>query len=338
MSHRLQLRWPELQLAIEMDVLEDHNPSLAATLLDSLPLVSIQSHAIVAGKQIYFPTRISPLDQEVASTERMDQQPAGRVNFEPFFQYISLNYGTISESVPAFPIGQVIETDLDVLSSVGGRVLTNLLYENSYIHVILERTGAETPLPESIEVEPASGRSDLDSSWTGLMRHLEREIERIWLAEPEDVRALRSGILADDAGVGDQYFSPWVMVSGLVRSLAVIDLASLVRLCGDEDFGLRHLKKILQEILRLPLGVMSYFGLPLLGDTLGAVQRAAPEIETRPEFDRLLNTLLIYVNRYNLWLHQTFPWRLGVLYPKFDPEEARSSLELLSSPSYSSQD
>lgn len=334
---RIRLRWPELGRSVQADLMESTNPALAKEVSENLPLISIQSHAVIAGEQMYFPTRIVLQNLGTASTEPMNSQPVGRVNFEPFFQYISMNYGPISEAVPAWPIAQVDEDDVASLKEIGGQVLHNLLYSNDFLHVILEDPDSrETTIPSEPQTSGSSLDIPEDLTWRELVSHLEEQTAAIWLTEPADVRALRSGILAEDAGVGDQYFSPWVMAAGLVRSLAITDLSTLVRLCEDDAFDLIQLRKVFYEVLALPVDVIGYFGLPILESSLRAAERVSPQIGDRDQYCHFLRKLMSYVNRYNLWLHQTFPWSLGLLYPKFDPERASTALDLASRPTFMS--
>lgn len=329
--------WPELNSSIQIDLMQEANLPVTEAILNRLPLFSIQSHAVVAGEQMYFPTRIVARKLQAARSELMNQQPIGRVNFEPFFQYISLNYGPISEAVSAWPIAQVVERDLPELTKIGRRVLNNLLHSDDFLHVVLDKPDGE---PASIPTPSGTSQRAIDDNtnmiWQDILTYLEEQLAVIWLSEPDDVRALRLGISPSEAGVGDQYFSPWVMVAGLVRSLAITDLATLVRLCDDESFRAAHLKKMFNEVLELPLDVIGYFGLPILGRNLQAARTAVQEIDDRGNCCLFFRTLMSYVNRYNLWLHQTFPWDLGQHFPRFDPDQARTALELASDPNLAS--
>ncbi|MCL4863243.1 MAG: hypothetical protein KJZ93_27815, partial [Caldilineaceae bacterium] len=173
-----------------------------------------------------------------------------------------------------------------------------------------------------------------EMAWSDLLHYIEAETDAIWVNEPQDVLALRLGVQTSEAGVYGQYFSPWVMVTGLVRSLAIVDLAALVRLARDETFTVAHLQRLVHEMLAVMLGVVSYFGLPQLAATLAAVDRTVDQIEEREDFSRFIRALHTNVNRYNLWLYQTFPWRLGVLFPKTNGMDAQTVLDLLSRPPY----
>jgi len=334
-NRTVRLRWPQLDTAIQVALLDDLNPDLANDLWTAAPLMSIQSHAVVAGQQMYFPTRLILPDPQAAYTEPMNAQPLGRINFEPFFQYISINYGPVSEAVPTWPVGQVAALDIPKLAGLGKRVWENLTRRENPLLVVVEPADT-APQVVSFAQLPAAQHTVtivLDT-WQAVLNHLEAETNAIWLAEPEDVRALRLGVNASDAGVYGQYFSPWIMVTGLTRSLAVVELASLARLCRNLAFSVDHLATMLREMLRLSLGVISYFGLPRLGASLHAVDQTVKQITEREDFTRFIGSLLTYVNRYNLWLHQTFPWYLGTLFPKANVSDAQSVVDLSSQPLY----
>ena len=81
MAHSVRFRWPQLGVTVQVGLLDDHNPELTHALWRQLPLLSIQSHAMVAGQQIYAPTRLSLADPDRAYTEPMNEQQPGRGNF-----------------------------------------------------------------------------------------------------------------------------------------------------------------------------------------------------------------------------------------------------------------
>jgi hypothetical protein len=332
LSPHLRFLWPQLEIAIHVAVLDDLNPDLSHKLWAACPFASIQSHAVGAGQQIYFPTRLVLPRPDSAFTEPMNEQLPGRVNFEPFFQYLSINYGPVSEAVPAWPIGQVIEQDVPLLATLGARIWANLISRQPPLLVMVDHAN-RAPQTVGLDDKTAAHRAVPPAAgWQDVLAHLKTETDAIWLSEPEDVRALRLGVASPEAGVYGQYFSPWVMVTGLVRSLGVVELATLVRLCSDPTFSTGQLVTLLREMLTLSLGVIGYFGLPRLGATLQAVHACIGAIEQQSDFAHLLAVLITYVNRYNQWLHVTFPWYLGTLFPKANVNDAQSIVSLSSSP------
>lgn len=301
--------FPELGQQVRCQLLGELNPALCEAVLRSLPIFSVQTHAVVAGKQIYFPTRLSLEDPNAARSEDMSRQPPGRINFEPFFQYISLNYGPVSEAVPAWPIAQVVEADLPLLPKLGELIWHNLLHGADTLHVILSRAGLSASVPDAgrrQHVAPTEGMNP-----RSLTELIVSETERIWLHEPQDSRELRTGRSNTEAGVAGQYFSPWVMVTGLIRGLSVVDVAALKRLSANGKMTPQQLAELLSELLLVTAGVTSYFGLPELGGMLKAVRASCPRFTDAAELGAFLSAFSTYLNRYNLWLHQGFPWRLG---------------------------
>lgn len=131
------MQWPELEMEVRVRLLNDINPALCNLLYDQLPLTSIQSHAVVCGAQMYFPFAVSVVPAGVRF-EDMATQPVGRMNIEPKFHYLSVNYGPNHEAVPALAVAQVMDEDLETLKAVGLLVWNNLLFSAEYLHVVLK--------------------------------------------------------------------------------------------------------------------------------------------------------------------------------------------------------
>ena len=136
------MKWPKLGYKVRINMLDDLNPRLCGILREQLPLTGIQSHAVVAGEQMYFPFAAPPVPDD-AKFEDMAAQPVGRINIEPKFHYLSVNYGPNHESVPALAVAQVVDEDLETLKIVGRLVWDNLLFSTEYLHVVLESIKGE---------------------------------------------------------------------------------------------------------------------------------------------------------------------------------------------------
>lgn len=130
------MEWPQLGKYVRFKLLEDKNPIVCEEIRKQLPVVSIQSHAVVCGKQMYCPFLYTK-DSGNAFYEDMSKQPEGRINLELKFLYLSVNYDVQHESIPTCPIGQVEEEDMHILKEVGEKIWYNLMYSDEYIKVII---------------------------------------------------------------------------------------------------------------------------------------------------------------------------------------------------------
>lgn len=138
----IAINWEALGISIRAELLRSINPIICEKFYESLPYKSIQSHAVVAGGQMYCPYRLI-VDAKDCNTENMAAQAMGRINMELDFQYLSINYGEITEAVPAVAILQVVDEDIDKLRDIGQRVWENLLNNNDYIVVSFEYLGGD---------------------------------------------------------------------------------------------------------------------------------------------------------------------------------------------------
>jgi len=136
------IRWKTLGCQVKAEILNERNPRACEEFKKSLPYRSIQSHAVVAGGQMYCPYRLI-LDEKDCVTENMAEQPPGRMNIELDFQYLSLNYDVITEAVPAVALLQIVDADLEKIPAIGERVWNNLLFSDEYIPVEFTYLGGE---------------------------------------------------------------------------------------------------------------------------------------------------------------------------------------------------
>lgn len=69
----------------------------------------------------------------------MNEQPVGRVNLELDFQYLAINYGPMSEPVPALPIAQIRDDDIEDIKMMGKMAWDNLLFSDEFLMVIFDK-------------------------------------------------------------------------------------------------------------------------------------------------------------------------------------------------------
>ena len=161
-----------------------------------------------------------------------------------------------------------------------------------------------------------------------LKKTIKAEIDSIWTEEPDDVRKMRRGFFPSGAGVYNQCFSVLVMAGSEVRNLSIHSFSNLVALSDSNHFSLEQLKIMTREMLRLTAGVIGYFGLERLGMILNSFLNSLGEIANKTELQELLSDLFTLTNRYQMWLHQTFPWHLSVFFPKNTKNQVEADLEI----------
>jgi len=142
MSKIFSMRWPKLGKAIEAEIIEKQDQALQERFWNALPFSSIQSHAVCAGIQMYCPFRLVYLPSN-PFYEPMNEQLVGRISLELDFQYLAINYGPMEEPVPALPIAQVKEKDIEDLKIVGKMAWNNLLFSHEFITVHFEKAESE---------------------------------------------------------------------------------------------------------------------------------------------------------------------------------------------------
>ena len=142
MKDYIKINFHKIDIEITAELLTDFNPHVCDEFNKTLPYRSIQSHAVVAGDQMYCPYRLI-VDREKCNFEDMSRQPDGRINIELDFQYLSINYGKMTEAVPAVALAQVVDADVPKLAVIGKAVWNNLLFEKDYILVEFLYLGSE---------------------------------------------------------------------------------------------------------------------------------------------------------------------------------------------------
>ena len=138
MDRVFTITWPRFEKSVEAELLEEQDPKLCQDFWDALPFRSIQSHAVCAGVQMYCPFRLVSLPSRPFH-EPMNEQPVGRVNLELDFQYLAINYGPMSEPVPALPIAQVKDNDIEDIKIMGKMAWDNLLFSNEFLMVLFDK-------------------------------------------------------------------------------------------------------------------------------------------------------------------------------------------------------
>ncbi|NLJ79252.1 MAG: hypothetical protein GX329_07810 [Tissierellia bacterium] len=160
-----------------------------------------------------------------------------------------------------------------------------------------------------------------------LKQVIEKEIEDIWVTEPKDIYNIKNGYLGSEAGVYDQYFTPLVMLSGEVRALGIHTFSSLLDFSEKSEFTLDILKTMTKRMLKIDVGVIEFFGLKKYGRILTSFHDLVDSIEDKEEFKDMITLMFTLTNRYQMWLHQIFPWGYCMHMPKQGPKDYKEIYE-----------
>ncbi|WP_394266892.1 hypothetical protein [Anaerotignum sp.] len=164
---------------------------------------------------------------------------------------------------------------------------------------------------------------------TELQREIEKHIDEIWVDEPLDITLLKNGYVRSGAGIKEQYFTTLVMLSGEVRALGIHIFPDLLHHAKKETFSLSQLSDMTKRALEIDLGVIGYFGLETLGGLLKKYYEALPFMQNKEEYVKLTKEMFTMTNRYQLWMHQIFPWKLSIFFPKADTQRLQEFLKLV---------
>ncbi|WP_369249863.1 hypothetical protein [Streptomyces sp. R41] len=121
-GRHVEIAWPDPGVTVTAE-LDDRDTELADALWDALPYRSLQGHALVAGRHLYHVAPIHSLLHLHASHRVADRRdaPDGTV-FCSALQHLGIKYGTLTEPMPASPVGQVRPEDMPTLIEAGRAV------------------------------------------------------------------------------------------------------------------------------------------------------------------------------------------------------------------------
>lgn len=164
-----------------------------------------------------------------------------------------------------------------------------------------------------------------------LLMDIDDHTDAIWIEEPRDILRLKNGIIESGAGIHNQYFTVMVMLSSEVRALGIHIFSDLREFASSGEFTLPQLVTMTRKMLSVDLGVIGYFGLETFGALLTRFEQSLDDIASPQEYALLCEKMFILSNRYQLWMHQIFPWHLMVFFPKTTLEKEIRRLSELTS-------
>lgn len=301
-GRHIEIAWPDLGITVTAE-LDGRNPELADALWESLPYRSLQGHALVAGEHLYHAAPIPSLLHLPASTRIPDRReaPNGTV-FCSALQHLGIKYGTLTEPMPASPVGQIRQEDIPGLLEAGQAVWDSVYSTKKPILAEVRKAGEEGGhrIPHLTAANPDAKR---------LIHDVYTATERAWLTAPPELADLHEGLIPSGAGSFETVLPTLLFVNGETRPLGYATYGGLVRAAvqGMPMDSLRHMARLLVGI---PAEFLGYCGLEQLWSFTQRFLDCLDQID-RDDFLSVVGQLALYINCLGGWNLHLYPWETG---------------------------
>jgi hypothetical protein len=301
-GRHIEIAWPDLGITVTAE-LDDRNPTLADALWESLPYQSLQGHALIAGEHLYHVAPIPSLLHTGAQTRIPDRReaPNGTV-FCSGLQHLGIKYGTLTEPMPATPVGQIREEDMPGLLEAGRAIWDAVYSTKKQILAEVRRAG-----------EPGGHRIPMLAATNTVAKHLIADIlaetEKIWLAPPADLDELHQGIIPSGAGNFGTVLPTLLFVNGETRPLGYASYGGLVR-AAVQGMPMDSLAQMTRLLVGVPAEFLGYCGLEKLWSFSQRFLDVLDRLD-RDDFCAVTSQMALYINCLGGWNLHLFPWDTG---------------------------
>jgi hypothetical protein len=165
------------------------------------------------------------------------------------------------------------------------------------------------------------------NDWRETKAEIERQIDRVWLSEPEEVQKIRWGIIDSGAGSGGQSFSVLVHLEAYLMLVGADVMFRFLKVSQYPDMELPTLVRMTREFLTGTFNVFEFMtdlGLTNMHELGQAYADSLDSVKTKEEYVEITGAMMTYVIRMHRWIHFIFPWNLGVAFPHRKPAEIAS--------------
>lgn len=301
-GRRIEIAWPDLGITVTAE-LDTRNPELADALWEALPYQSLQGHALVAGEHLYHHVPIPSLLHLHPSHRIADRReaPDGTV-FCSGLQHLGIKYGTLTEPMPAAPVGRIRTEDLPALNEAAQAIWDAVYATKKQVLVEVRRAGTAGghSVPRLAAADPGA---------SSLIQDVHAETERIWLTEPAELAALHQGWIPSGAGSFETVLPTLLFVNGETRPLGYASYGGLVR-AAVGDMPLDSLRQMARLLVGVPAEFLGYCGLEKLWDFTQRFLACLDRLD-RDDFLAVVSQMALYINCLGGWNLHLFPWDAG---------------------------
>ncbi|MFJ5227411.1 hypothetical protein [Streptomyces sp. NPDC088400] len=301
-GRHVEIAWPDLGISVTAE-LDGRNAELADALWESLPYQSLQGHALVAGEHLYHAAPIPSLLHLSPSMRIADRRdaPDGTV-FCSALQHVGIKYGTLTEPMPAAPVGRIRQEDMPALLEAAQAVWDSVYSTKKPILVDVRKAGSEGGhrIPKLTATHPDASR---------LIHDVYTATERDWLSGPKELTDLHEGVIPSGAGSFETVLPTLLFVNGETRPLGYATYGGLVRATvqGMPMESLRHMTRLLVGV---PAEFLGYCGLEQLWSFTQRFLACLDQLD-RDDFMSVVSQLALYVNLLGGWNLHLYPWDSG---------------------------
>ncbi|KAF8548865.1 hypothetical protein OG21DRAFT_1526205 [Imleria badia] len=154
--------------------------------------------------------------------------------------------------------------------------------------------------------------------WRAVKALIEKEIDVVWLEEPDEIRKVRLGMIEGGAGTGNQSFSVLVHLETFLIMDGAHIIFRILQLISDATMTTSQIKNITLVFLRTTFDHFAFLadlGLPTLRRVGDEYIRTLDTIKNKDDYVELTSSLLVFITRMRHWVHLIFPWYLGKHFP-----------------------
>ncbi|KAL3471101.1 hypothetical protein BJX99DRAFT_250724 [Aspergillus californicus] len=313
----VKIKWPSLDAIVTVKM-NDLNPTLVGLFGNALPYRSLQTHAVVAGDQLYHLVPLEQLIYTPADNKAPDRakEPDGSV-FLSSFQHLVIKYGEVTEHQSVATCGKVIDEDLETLHWVADKIWQSQCDTKQPIEVVLWDASKPEPDPKSIPLF-ASQRTGVSKEVKNLVDEIYKETEKSWSSISEGIEKLHHGQAREKPGSKNSYLGAMIFSSSVVRTLGYHIFDNIIKLAATRpEFTLQHLIILFRDLIPSISEFIGHLGVEFLCDSYWKADKLVKEKvesnpnqeEAREDFLAMISALAFYVNLLNAQNLHMFPWR-----------------------------
>ncbi|GKZ26490.1 hypothetical protein AbraIFM66951_005826 [Aspergillus brasiliensis] len=320
----VKIKWPRLNTTVTVKM-NNANPTLVSLLGSALPYRSLQTHAVVAGDQLYHLVPLEQLIYTPADKKAPDRakEPNGSV-FLSSFQHFVIKYGEVTEHQPVATCGKVVDEDMNKLRWVADEIWKLQCETRKHpIEVVLWDASKPEPDPDKLDIFKGQ-RAGVSKEVKNLVQEIHTETQKYWSDISEDIERTHHGKAPERPGSKNSYLGAMVFSNSVVRTLGYHILDNIIKLAFTRpEFTLGHLIVLFRDFVPAITDFVAHLGAEYVNDSYERIDKLIKEKvesnpnheEAREDFLAMVSALGFYVNLLNAQNLHMFPWRHAKEYP-----------------------